>query len=92
MQIDLPQPEHDRLVKLASAAGYAGAEQYVAEHLIALANDSQTLSLLNPSDDALRASVEMCDRGMAEIDAGGGHDAVEALRKIGRKHGFSVGE
>ncbi|MEO1498075.1 MAG: hypothetical protein AAFV43_13090 [Planctomycetota bacterium] len=88
MQIDLPQPDHDRLTKLASAAGYASAEQYATEHLIALANDPELSELLNPSDEVLRASVEMCDRGMAEADAGLGVDARQAINEIADKYGL----
>ena len=42
------------------------------------------------SDEQLQASLAMCDRGMAEIDSGGGRDAREALLEIGRKRGFPL--
>ena len=75
---------------MATQAGYESVEAFVAEHLRALA--SQT-SLTQPdalSEEQLRDSLAMCDRGMDEIAAGGGVDAREALLEIGRKRGFSL--
>ena len=44
------------------------------------------------SEQELRQSLNTCDRGMAEIDAGGGQDARQALLEMGRRRGFSVDE
>lgn len=40
--------------------------------------------------DDLAASLAMCDRGMAELDAGGGKDAIAAMEEIGRQRGYSI--
>ena len=46
--------------------------------------------LAEPDEKDLQESLAMCDRGMAEIDAGGGVEAVGALKQLGAKHGFST--
>ena len=48
--------------------------------------------LMELNEEEMQASLAMIDRGIAEVDAGGGHDAVEALKKLGAKHGFPLDE
>ena len=86
MQIDIPPTEHQALAKMAGDAGYDSVECFVAEHILSLAHHS----VAPMSEQELRASLEMCDRGMDEIDAGGGRDAREALLEIGRRRGYSL--
>jgi hypothetical protein len=92
MQIEITQAEQQRLIRLASAAGYEDVEQFVADHVSVLSQQPtpEELPLLSPGE--LEESLAMCDRGMAEIDAGGGREAREALLEIGRKRGFNLGE
>jgi len=48
--------------------------------------------LPEPSKKELQESLAMLERGLKEIDSGGGHDAVEALKKLGIDYGFPVNE
>ena len=90
MQIDIPQADADKLAQLATKAGYDSVELFVTEHVLTLAHHADPADLPPLSEEELRASLEMCDRGMAEIDAGGGRDARQALLEIGRRRGFSL--
>jgi hypothetical protein len=90
MQIDIPQGAQARLAQLAVDAGYQSVELFVTEHVLALAHYPRVVNLGPLSEEELRASLDSCDRGMAEIDAGGGRDAREALLEIGRRRGFSL--
>ncbi len=83
MQINIPQPEQDRLVQHAAAAGYDDVERYATEHLLALAHQPLPLS---PAE--LQASVARCEKANAEMEAGGGRDAREALLEVGEELGF----
>jgi len=87
MQIDIPQDQFDKLSERAVAAGFGSVPAF----LQALANspvvDPRGTEL---SEQQLRESVAMIERGNSQIDVGEGVDLDDALRKIAEKHGFQV--
>jgi hypothetical protein len=91
MQINLPPQQIQQLTQQATVAGYDSLETYVSDVLLRLAGGSHLAEPSTPTEQELAASLEMCDRGMNEINSGGGIDAREALLEIGRKRGFSPG-
>ena len=84
MLIEIPQTEQTLLASVAKAAGYESVQQYVTEHVLALAYQ-ETPAL---SREELQENLEMCDRSMAQIDAGEGIDAKEAFERLGRERGY----
>ncbi|OYP28466.1 hypothetical protein [Rhodopirellula sp. MGV] len=50
----------------------------------------QSYLVEDPTDDELRQSLAMCDRGSQEMEEGKAQPADEALRKIAQKHGLNV--
>lgn len=42
------------------------------------------------SKEEMKESLAMIDRAMAQMDAGGGRDALEALEQLGAKYGFTI--
>ena len=88
MEINIPPAEQARLAQHAAAAGYDDVQRYVMDHVLAIAHHPTPLELTPPSEQELQASLEMCDRGMAEAEAGKGRDFRAALDDIAEKHGL----
>lgn len=89
MEINIPPAEQARLAQHAAAAGYDDVERYVKDHVLAIAHYPTPIEMPPLSDKELQASLEMCDRGMAEAEAGKGRDFREALDDIAEKHGLN---
>jgi hypothetical protein len=86
MQINIPQEQYDKLAELANAAGHVDVSAFIA----ALAAEATADPRGPMSDEELRMSAAECERGIAEIEAGGGRDFREAMIEIGRERGFSL--
>ena len=78
MRIDIPQSEHQRLAQHAIEAGFTDVQRYVREHVLALAHQPSVAEFPPLGSDELKASLDMIDHSMAEIDAGGGMSMEEA--------------
>ncbi len=90
MQIDLPTADQVTLAALATEAGYDSVEHYVTEYLVEFAQHHAVANLPPLSEQEIRASLAMCDQGMAEARAGKGKDFQEALGRIASKHGLNL--
>jgi hypothetical protein len=84
MQIDISSEHYERLVHQAKAAGYVNLEGFIA----ALAEEPTADPRGPLTEDALRESAAECERGIAQIEAGGGRDVREALLTLGRERGY----
>jgi hypothetical protein len=80
MQIDLTGHETEILGRQAAAAGFANANEYVAQFVHTLAQNPEPL-LASLSDDEMASSLAMIDQGVAEIRAGQGL-TIEEARKV----------
>ncbi len=84
--IQIPDDQFEKLTTVVQAAGYVDVSAFI--HAMA---DEPTEDPRGPlSEEELRESIAMIERGNAEIEAGGGMDAEEAFQKIGEKHGFKL--
>jgi hypothetical protein len=79
MHIDLSGQETEILGRQAAAAGFANANEYVAQFVHTLAQNPDPL-LASLSNDELATSLSMIDQGVAEIRAGKGLSVEEARR------------
>jgi hypothetical protein len=80
MQIDLTGHEAELLGNQAAAAGFASADEYVAQFVHTLAQRPEhRVALLD--DAELVASLNIIDQGMAEIRAGQGLTVEEGRRQ-----------
>lgn len=77
MQIDLTPTEEAEIRRQAVAAGYESVERYLVDLAV---NPEATLPAL--TEEELKASAGMCDRGMAEIDSGMGKTVEEAREEL----------
>ncbi|MEO0531294.1 MAG: hypothetical protein AAF266_12075 [Planctomycetota bacterium] len=77
MQIKLTPAEEAEIRRQASAVGYKDPGRYLVDVVI---NPSD--ALVPMTDAELKASLAMCDRSMAEIDAGLGMTLEEAREKL----------
>ena len=84
--IQLPDDQYQKLTIVAQAAGYEDVPAFIS----ALAEEPTEDPCGTLTEQELRESVEMIERGNAEIEAGGGMDVEEAFDKIAKKHGLSV--
>lgn len=84
MQIDIPSEHYERLGRHATAAGFANVEAFI----VALAGEPTDDPRGPLAEDELRQSAADCERGIAEIEAGGGQDLRHALLEIGRQRGY----
>lgn len=75
MQIDLSPAEEAEIRRQAAAVGYESPERYLVDLAI---NPETTFRPL--SDEELRQSAAMCDRGMEEVRAGKVVSVDEARR------------
>lgn len=92
MQIDLPPSDEVRLAQHAAAAGYADVALWATDFLVAQAQMPIPAELSVLSDDELQASIELCERRVAEQKAGNSRDFREAMLDLGRKRGYSLPE
>jgi predicted transcriptional regulator len=90
MQMQLSPDQSQRLAELAGAAGYDGVAVFAADELAMLVDGLRPSMMVSAGEDELRASADMCRRGVAALEAGQGLDAREALHVIARKHGLEV--
>ncbi|PQO44027.1 hypothetical protein [Blastopirellula marina] len=90
MQIDLSPADRQKLEQLAKETGFDSVESLVGEHLRFLANFESAREILALNERELSESLATCDRGIAELEAGAGQDAVTALQELGRRRGFSA--
>jgi hypothetical protein len=79
MHINLSGHETELLGRQAAAAGFASADEYVAQFVHTLARQPDVLVPLD--NDELAASLAMIDQGMAEIRSGQGLSVDEARRQ-----------
>jgi hypothetical protein len=79
MHINLSGHETELLSQRAAAAGFASADEYVAQFVHTLAQQPDVLAPLD--DEELAASLAMIDQGMAEIRSGQGLTVDEARRQ-----------
>ena len=90
MEINIPQTEHQRLIQQANAAGYEDVQQYVTEHVRALAQKPSAERFYAPNSEELEASAALCDEAIQEIEDGKGIPFDEAMQQIATKHGFRI--
>lgn len=90
MQIDISPADRQKLEQLAKDTGFESVELLIGEHVRFLANHESAQTILALDQEELAASLAMCDRSMAELDAGGGVDAIAAMEQIGRERGFTT--
>ncbi len=81
MTIHLPEARLSQLSVLASNAGYESVEEFVSDHLVALAEQQNPADLEPMSEEEMQASLEMIDRGMEDIAAGRYYTLEEARRR-----------
>ena len=84
MEIIISEAKAAKLTERARAAGYENAEQIIDALIAEPIEDPR--GELTPEE--LRESAAVIARANEEIDAGGGVDAEEAFRQIGKKFGF----
>jgi hypothetical protein len=84
VQIEIPSEHYERLSRHATAAGFASVESFI----VALADEPTADPRGVLTEDDLRQSAADCERGIAEIEAGGGQDLSHALHEIGRRRGY----
>jgi hypothetical protein len=84
MQIDISPEHYERLVHQAKVAGYMNLDAFIA----ALAEEPTEDPRGPLTTESLRESVAECERGIAEIEAGGGQDVREALLELGLERGY----
>lgn len=84
MQIDIPDDQFKKLSERAQAAGFADVPAFIS----AIAGEPFDDPRSSMTEEELRQSVAELEAADATIDAGGGHDAREALLKLGRGFGF----
>lgn len=90
MRIEIPTTDQETLAALATEAGFETVERYAAAYLVEIAQQHALADLSRPTEAELRASLAMCDRGMAEANAGEGQDFREVLQAIANRHGLSL--
>lgn len=84
--IQLPDDQYEKLSVAAQAAGFADVTAFVRALIAEPIEDPR-----GPLSEAeLAASLNQCDRSMAEFDAGGGRDAEEAFVEMARKRGIDL--
>lgn len=89
MQIDLPTDTDPIVFDKAAAAGFGDDVAAYVAHLIVM-DDPTTDPRGVLSETELRQSVAELEAADATIDAGQGHDARQALLKLGQKFGFQL--
>jgi hypothetical protein len=90
MYINLTGHETEILGQQAAAAGFASADEYVADFVHTLAQSPE--HVLAPLDDQeLAASLAMIDQGMAEIRTSQGLTIEEARRASLASLGMNAG-
>lgn len=84
--IQIPDEQYEKLTIVAQAAGYDDVPA-----LIKAIAEEPTDDPRGPlSEEELRESVAMIERGNTEIENGGGMDAEAVFRKVADKHGFTI--
>lgn len=84
MQIELSNELYDMLAHKATVAGYESVPAFVE----ALAKEPTHDPRGDLTEQQLAESVVRLRAAEAAIDAGQGIDGEEAMRRIGKKHGF----
>ena len=82
MNIQLPEAQQRQLDFMAANAGYDSTEGFVQDCLLAMAARTEHHEATAWTEDELREFAAMCDRGMAQIDAGLGLTVEEAREEL----------
>jgi len=83
--IELPDAKYQKLSQQAAAAGYDDVAAFVE----ALADEAAFDPRCEMTDAELRQSAAECNRINEAMKAGAGHDAREALQKLGNELGYN---